>query len=181
MAYERRIRVTDTLKDVYLFYKDKLDNPLDEKDFKVIAYSLNKTISDMIIKKSFEFRIPFGLGFLRIKKTKLKFIIRNGKIDINKNIIDWGATWEYWEQKYMGKTRKEIRGIPNKKVIFQTNDHTDGEVMRWYWDRKISNVKNILVYSFKPVKGGSFNGFLTGRLGLGKWIKSDEKENDYYL
>ena len=51
--------------------------------------------------------------------------------------------------------------------------------MRWYWDKRISRVKNVLTYSFKPVKGGE-GYFYTGRLGLSKWINSRERKNEYY-
>lgn len=179
MAYERRIKITHTIDDCYKYYKNEYDGSLNKKEYKTIAYELNKTIADMIIRDSFEYRIPYGLGFIRIKKVKLKFRLYNGKIDINKNIIDWKATWDYWEKQYPGKTRAEIKKIPGKQVFFQDNEHTNGDVMRWYWDKRISRVKNILTYSFKPVKGGEGE-FYTGRLGLSKWINSREKRNEYY-
>jgi len=181
MAYERRIKIDYSISDIYRAYKKSTKNPIEESKFKLIAYELNKRISDIIITKSFEYRIPHGLGFLRIKKKKIKFRLYEGKIDLNKNIIDWKATWDYWYTQYPGLGQAEIKKIKGKKVFFQTNDHTGGEVMRWYWDRRIAHVKNVLIYSFKPVKGGLANGLHTGRLGLNKWITSDDKDNEYYL
>ena len=180
MAYERRIKITHTIKDCDSFYKKNYNNSLKEKKYKDIAYDLNSTIADMIIRESFEYRIPYGLGFIRIKKKKLKFKLFNGKLDVNKNIIDWESTWKYWEKQFPNNTRNEIKKLPGKKVFFHSNDHTNGEIMRWYWDKRISKVKNVLTYSFKPVKGGIFNDKYTGRLGLSKWIKSREKQNEYY-
>jgi len=139
------------------------------------------TVSDIIIKESVEYKLPSRLGFLRIRKTKPKLKIKNGRIDVNTNVIDWDASWKYWESEYPELTRNEIKKIKDKRVIFQTNKHTNGEVMRWYWDRTTCKVPNFSVYSFKPVKGGIFNNKYTGRLGLAKWIKSDEKTNDYYF
>lgn len=180
MAYERRIKVTHTIRNSYKFYKKNYENPVSERKYKDIAYDINKVISDLIIRDSFEYRLPYGLGFLRIKKKKQKFKLYNGKIDVNKNIIDWKATWDYWEQLYKGKTREEIKKIPGKKVFFQSNEHTNGEIMRWYWDKRTSRVTNILSYSFKTVKGGIQDGYYTGRLGLNRWINSSERENEYY-
>lgn len=180
MAYERRIKVTHGINDCYKYYRENYPSPLDPKTYKQIAYDINKEISNLIIKESFEYRIPYGLGFLRIKKKKLVFKLYEGKIDVNKNIIDWKTTWEYWVQKFPGKTRMEIKKLPGKKVFFQTNDHTNGEIMRWYWDKRIAKVKNILLYSFKPVKGGISENIYTGRLGLSRWINSREKQNEYY-
>ena len=100
---------------------------------------------------------------------------------LNKNIIDWAATIKYRQEQYPGKTKKELKEIKDKGIIFQSNDHTNGEVMSFYWDRSICSVVNHSIYSFDPVKGGVFDSYYTGRLGLAKWIKSDEKTNDYYL
>lgn len=181
MAYERRIEVTHTLDDAYKFYKQNYPEPhLTKQEYKKIAYLLNKTIANLIITESFEYRIPHGLGFLRIKKKKLKFKFTDGKINANKYIIDWKASWDYWVKKYPGLSRKEIKEIPNKGVYFQTNEHTNGEIMRWYWDKRISRVKNILSYSFRTVKGGVIDNYYMGRLGLSEWINSNDKKNDYY-
>ena len=180
MAYERKYKVTASLQDAYKMYKK--DNPdIDKRLYLDVAYDISKTISDMIIRESFEYRIPFKLGFLRIRKKTPKLKIKNGRLDINKNIIDWAATIKYWQEQYPGKTKKELKQIKDKGIIFQSNDHTNGEVMSFYWDRSICSVVNHSIYSFDPVKGGVFDSYYTGRLGLAKWIKSDEKTNDYYL
>lgn len=179
MAYERRYKVTSTLQDAYKTYNTSYE-PINKKLYIAIAYDILKHISNMIITNSLEYRIPNKLGFIRIKKTKPKLKIREGRIDVNKNIIDWKATWDAWNEMYPNKTRKEIKLIKDKRVIFQTNNHTDGEVMRWYWDRSVCNIKNNSIYSFARVKGGIFDGLYTGRLGLAQWIKSEDKTNDYY-
>lgn len=180
MAYERRIKVTHGINDCYKFYRKNYVAPLDIKTYKTIAYELNKAIANLIIKESFEYRMPHGLGFLRIKKKKLIFTLFEGKIDVNKNIIDWKASWDYWKTLYPGKSVMEIKKTPGKKVFFQTNDHTNGEVMRWYWDKRMSRIRNTYLYSFKPVKGGVSENEYTGRRGLSSWINSREKKNEYY-
>lgn len=181
MAYERDIKITKATNDIYKFYKSKYkDKALDERLFKDIYYELNKEISNLIITQSFEYRIPFRMGHLRIKKNKLKLRIKDGNVDVAKNLVNWEATWDYWHSIYPDKTHKEIKKIKGKKRIYQMNNHTDGDIMRWFWDRKSSNVKNQNKYKFKPVKGGIFEDRYIGRLGLAKWIKSEEKDNDYF-
>lgn len=175
--YERDYKITSSLQDAYKVYVRDYGK-IDKKQFLAVSYDITKTISDMIIRESLEYRMP-GLGYLRIRKAKAKLKIREGKIDVNKNIIDWETTWKYWNEKYPNKSRKEIKLIEGKKVFFQVNRHTDGNVMRWYWD-KYFTVKNVTVYSFKTIKGGIFDGVYMGRIGLGKWIKSEDKTNDYY-
>jgi hypothetical protein len=128
MAYKRDIKITSSLQDAYKLYKKEYKD-IDKRLYLDIAYELMMTISNMIITESLEYRMPSRLGFLRIKKSTLKLKIKNGKIDINKNIIDWGATWKYWESEYPNLSRKDIIAIKGKKVMFQTNSHTNGEVM----------------------------------------------------
>jgi hypothetical protein len=184
MAYERKYKVTKTISDIVRAYKKEMkssDSKIDDKTIKGILYELNKTISDLIIRESFEYKIPYKLGFLRIKKSDLNLKLKDGRIDVSRNIIDWKATLDYWEEKYGTRNRKELKKIPNKKRIFQTNESTNGEIMRWFWDKSFMSVKNRTVYFFDPVKGGTDSeGKLVGRHGLRDWIYSNEKKNDYY-
>lgn len=170
------------LYDSYKFYKKEVGrNGVDKLLYANICKEFNKRISDKIIRKSFEFRLPYRLGFLRIKAVKQNIIIKDGKIDTSRMGVDWKATWEYWNSIYPDKTRKEIKSIPNKKLIIHTNEHTDGYYFRWYWDRRQSNVKNYTAYVFEPVKGGIRDDkYYYGRKGVPKWVKSEDMNNYYY-
>jgi hypothetical protein len=145
---------------------------IDRKKYVSLCHMINTTISDKIIKESMEFRMPYRLGILSIKKTKLKINVKNGKLEKNKMIVDWGKTWEYWNSEYPGKTRKEINAIPDKIAIYNMNEHTNGYIMGWYWDKGTCMVHNQTVYSFRPTK--------RNRLSLAEWIRSDQRYNDYY-
>ena len=115
--------------------------------------------------------MPGRLGFIYIKKSPLKIRVVDGKLDTTKMIVDWGATWKYWREKYGDKTKEEIKQIKDKKVIYFTNEHTDGNVMKWYWDRTMCNIPNRTIYRFKPVKAN--------RLNLANWIRNKDRNNDY--
>ena len=182
-AYERKYKVTKTIKDIFKAYKEeKIVSPVDVKTFKEILYDINKVVSGLVIKESFEYKIPYRLGFIRIKKTKMRLALKDGKIDVTRNMVDWKATLDFWEEKYNTRDRKVLKEIPDKKRIFQTNEQTNGEIMRWYWDKSFTTIINKSVYLFKPVKGGTDSeGRLAGRLGLRDWINSDDKKNDYYF
>lgn len=178
--YERKFKVTATLQDAYKLYRKQFGE-VNKATFLAIAYDIMLTVSDMIIRESLEYRIPNKMGFLRVRKTKQRLIIKDGRIDCKRNKVDWNKSWEAWYKMYPNKSRKEIMNIPNKGLIYHKNYHTDGHIMRWYWVKKFSNVINSSVYSFDPVKGGKVGKYYTGRLGLAMWIKSDEKTNDYYF
>jgi hypothetical protein len=174
--YQHRVNITCGLWDAFKDFKqkNKLVYPkITRKEYVNICHLLNTKISDIIIKESFDFRMPGNLGMLTIRKSKVKIYVEDGKLQKNKMIIDWEKSWDYWHKEYPGKTRKEINAIPNKLSIYNMNEHTNGYIMGWHWDKTICSLPNQTVYYFKPTK--------RNRLALAAWIKSDEKENDYYL
>lgn len=180
--HERKVKITGGLWESYKKYKKENKNSkIDRKTYVNICHDFNKVISQKIIKESFEFKLPFRLGYLRIKSFKIEPKIVNGKLDKNKLAPDWDTTWKYWHKIYPDKTRKEIKLIANKKLIYHLNEHTDGYTMKWYWDKRFSCFKNQSVYLFKPVKGGIIDDEMyNGRLGLAAWIKSPLRKNEYY-
>jgi hypothetical protein len=184
MSYERKYKITGGISDIYKMYKKESilngSQIIDKKTFTKICYEFNKRISNKIITESFEFKIPFGLGYVRIKETKPKLRVKNGKLQTHKMCPNWNETKKLWNRLYPDKTWDEIRSIPNKKIIIHTNEHTDGSVMRWYWDKRLSNFRNQTCYKFKPVKGQVLEDMYIGRLGLGSWIKHPNRINEYY-
>lgn len=171
---KHEIKITDGLWDAYKHYKRKKGVPgITRKEYVDICHSLNKKVSDKIIKESLDFKIPFGLGSLSIKKNELKIRIKDGKIQKNKMIVDWETTWKIWNEEYAGLTNKEIRKLPNKTVVYQMNEHSNGYIMKWYWDKAGTKFNNKRVYRFKPTK--------QNRLDLATHIKSGDRENDYYM
>lgn len=173
--YEHDTPITHTLRDSWEYYRNKMmnkDKPyLSEKEYRAICYAFLIELSKKIIKESFEYKIPASLGYLRIRKGKLKFQIKDGRLKPSKKIIDWGNTRKVWYKKYPGLTLTQIKEIPDKPLVLYTNEHTNGEVMRWYWNKETCRVKNKTVYLFKPTK--------TNRKNLKKWINNEFRENDY--
>lgn len=185
----RRNSVDNNMNDMWLYYKENYNKPVDKTTFVQVCYLLNKKIANSIITESFEFKMPFRLGKLRIKTNKQKIIIKDGKLDPNKMPINWVATKELWRSLYPELSwdkswnilSDELTNIPNKQLVFHENDHSNGYINRWYWDKSLANTKNHTGYIFKPVKGGIVNGkYHYGKRGLAAWIKDDEKNNEYY-
>jgi hypothetical protein len=178
---ERKIKLQGNLWKSYKRYKSLWNNNVSRTTYCSICIDFNRIVSDKIIKESFEFKLPFGLGILRIKANKIKYKFKDGKLDYSKMATNWNETLKLWNKIYPNKTKEELKQIPNKKLVVHTNEHTDGSIMRWYWDKYFAKVNNITVYKFKPVKGGIFSDNLyTGRLGLSAWIKDENRTNEYY-
>lgn len=181
--YQHMYTMDYNYDDIYEFYRENYSKKISKKEFKKLCYTFNKIIGNKIIKESFEFKLPFRLGSIRIKaeKQKIKFK-ENGKVDKSKTSIDWGATWKMWYEQFPHLSYKEIQAEPNKTSLVHTNEHSNGYIMRWFWDKRLSNTKNQSAYIFKPVKGGYLEkeGIYYGKRGLSSWIKNYEKTNEYY-
>lgn len=125
----RKQKRNKTLVDAYLdfekeFKDEKLMADIDKATYRDICIRFNKLISKSIIENSFEFKLPAGLGIIRIKK------IANS----NKRRVDWKSTKEH-----------------NVKV-FHLNFHTDGFYFKWFWHKKKAIFTNKSAYSFSPTR-----------------------------
>ena len=181
--YKRDFKVTGGLWDAYKFYKLKYPKSvIDRSTYVSICQLFNKRISDKIIRESTEYRLPFKLGFLRIKSFKAAIKIKNNKIVSTRNYVNWAKTLELWERLYNTRDRSILRTIPDKKLVYHLNEHTNGYSMKWLWDRRGCNIINNRTYIFTPVKGGiTKEGYHYGRKGLAAWIVNEDRTNEYFL
>ena len=186
--YERLVKITGGISDAYNLFKQwKPQFPMSKKKYVDTCYLINKKLSDSIIRESLELKLPYRLGYIRIKSRKQTIKFVDGKIDYSKNAIDWRSTISLWSELYPGKSKGELREIKDKPLIIHENDHTNGNILGWYWDKRMSNVSNITAYKFIPVKGqqdqsyyDQVDAYYYGKKGLAKWAKSDDRDNEYY-
>jgi hypothetical protein len=172
--FKHKVKITAGIKDAYKDFRIKykaIHPHIRRTKYNNVCYLLNEAISDKIIKESYEFKIPYRLGRISIRKSKNTPRIKDGKLDASRMVPDWVRTWQLWYEEYPGMTREQIWDIKDKIVVYNLNEHTNGYVMKWHWDKSTSSLKNSSVYQFKPTKAN--------RLNLARWINSDEFENDY--
>jgi hypothetical protein len=180
---EMLFRMDYNYDDIYDHYKSKYDPKMNKILFKRLCGDFNLMLNNDIVTKSFEFKLPYRLGSVRIRTNRQKIAFKDdGKLDTKKMSIDWGGSWKMWREIYPDKTYKEIMETPNKKILMHTNEHSNGYIMRWLWDKRLSNTRNQLVYIFRPVKGGykENEDIYFGKRGLSSWIKNDERTNEYF-
>lgn len=158
MAYIRRSKNKATkdyvTKDIYNYYKSKVDKPVSRVTFRDFLigddadFSNSKGIIPQlmmkVINENFEWKMPFRLGIISVKKSKPKVLI-NHKGKITKR-VNFKASFEYWRKKYPGKTDEEIATIPNKPRIYHDNDETNGYQFKFFWDKFDAPVINITNY-----------------------------------
>jgi hypothetical protein len=130
--------------DLYKFYKEqqleKGKTPVSLSDYRKIIRKFNDAVCTSIVECSDEFRMPYRLGYLRIRKFKQRLKIdADGKLITKHLEPDWQATKQLWAENEKAKEEK--------KLVWHTNKHTQGYYYKWYWDKSACNITNHSVYS----------------------------------
>jgi hypothetical protein len=97
------------------------------------------------------FNMPFRLGAIGIIQYKKKIRFDSeGRLSHKGLIPDWAKTKALWKELYPEcKTAEDYKKIQHKKVVYRTNEHTDGRVFKFHWKKRYSNIKNISVYQLR--------------------------------
>lgn len=119
-----------TVKDFYPDYiKDREDWPiaLDEKTYKNLIIDFFQSLKDLLIKDVHEFKMPFRLGYLSVRKAEINH--KRLKVDFKKT--------------------KELN-----KTVYHLNMHSDNFYFFMHWDKYNSYCKftNASYYKFKLVR-----------------------------
>jgi len=166
MAYKRnegKNNADYSLRELYKRYKTNIENPVPYKTFADFLREYNSRIMDAIIYERLEFRMPARVGYVRIQRRRLMAYMKDGQI-VKKHIpVDWKRTLDYWRELYPDKTDQEIKEIPNKKVLRHHNEHTNGNSVKFYWDKSRSIAVNQSCYVFKATR--------TAKEDLARFIK----------
>lgn len=142
-----------SLNDLYDHYCLKYNNIVSKKLFKSILIDYFELLVPQIIESNLEVRLPCRLGYLRIKtKEYIIKLDKEGNLDKHSLIIDYGKTLKLWKKLYPDKTADEIKLIPNKKLIYQLNEHSDNRRFLWFWDRVTCNIPHQSYYKINMTR-----------------------------
>ena len=127
-----------SLKNIYKEYKKEYKNSISKSEFLRISYMFLKFLIDKVIDG--EEVTLLRLGILRItgKKQNITYD-ENGKIKgVSPN---WVKTKKLWETNEQAKI--------DKKVIYNTNEHSDGIRYKYNWVKKNLILKFKTLYSLQ--------------------------------
>ena len=138
-------------KEIYRFYKkDQKDKAVDYSKFWKVWEEFIDIRMQLVIYENLEFYMSNRTGSIRVEivcdALKLR---KDGSVRMWKN---WGETVKLWAKLYPGKTPEEIKAIKDKPVVYYTNDHVDGKVLRYFWDKSTCNFKNHTHFKFEPIR-----------------------------
>jgi hypothetical protein len=162
-------------KDLYKFYingitpiesisggKTRGEYDLKEKEYSKILKDLNLEIIKLIILENFEFKIPCSLGTLSMKQSPIEYKLdEKGELNTKYLTADYKATRALW--------LKDEEARKAKKMIFLTNEHTNGYRMSYWWSKSGARIVGIAAYYFvacRQVKRAPVNYLKNKELGL---------------
>ncbi len=152
----RKVLADYKFGDIYRFYKERYgEEALPKSVVHEIYKRLFPEIIKLIVFENLDYRMPARLGSLRVrKKLAVPLLDKDGNLDTRSMSINYKATKKLWEKLYPGKTAEELKLIEGKKIIRETNDHTNNYRLYWFWDKLTSNVANQFVYYINVCRDG---------------------------
>jgi len=121
------------------YYKIAAKNPVDEKRFRAISGAFNRYLMDRVLDGD-SITLPSKLGPISLQSFKPTIKIEDDG-SIKGLAPDWVKTKALWDRN---PTAKE-----NKKLVYHANEHTDGERIKYRWQKMLVNVANKKYYTFK--------------------------------
>jgi len=137
-----KMKMYKNLNDTYITYKLSSSNPIEKKDYTNICSLYHKFLIRKILEGNIV-RLPAKMGTLCVTGKKQK-IRRDEQGNIISLAPDWRKTIEYWKKN---ETAKQ-----NKKIIYCTNEHSNGVRYKYLWSKKNVTVPYKNLYSLRLVR-----------------------------
>jgi len=126
---------------------------------------LLQTILDEVVFVGHEWSLPGNLGSMRIRKHKPKLKIgSDGQVITIGMAVDYGATKQLWASNPKAANKRVL--------IYHTNNHTHGYRMCFWWDKRISRIRNQSAYWFRASR--------TNKRTLAAMIKFNDGTIDFF-
>jgi len=142
---------------------------INRSKFNSILRDFNKEVRVRILD-GFEYKLPFGLGHLRVEQFKKKLRFKEGSLSKSRMRVNWNAIIVAFMKKNshypMGyrqarETMSDLNKNPHKyegldlkpmKLIYHYNENTSGYCCKISWERGYPPVRNLIRYKFRPSK-----------------------------
>ena len=109
-----------------------------------IIKACNLAVMNLIIKRGIEFRLPYRMSHMSVVKKKIGFLtLPNGRVRLLSQ-VDWTKTHDMWNKNPEAKAKK--------KVVYYTNEHSAGFIIRVRYLNTYANFKGATFYRFHPTR-----------------------------
>lgn len=151
---KNKLQVDYGLPDYYKFYKSRYMDvdrsavglsqkqyDVSRKEYHAIICEFNLEIRRLIVDEAYDFRMPFNIGIIGLRKYKPNIKIIDGKIVTNNFPINPRETRKLWDSNPEAKEKK--------MYVRYTNKHSDGYVFTIHHFRNSAKFKNKTFYRFE--------------------------------
>ena len=138
--------IQDTYKEYVELYPEGSINYLTYAEYRDITTMFFKYMADRIVYKSLTVTLPFRLGEISVEKHKPAYK------SLRKMVMDWDRSREL---------NKQVR---------QFNEHSNGYIYKFLWNRHKCITPHHQSYAFKPAR--------SLKREVARLVKT--KENDYF-
>lgn len=147
---EEKIKTHINSPETYKYYKDNNFGRNRSSEFYVSKTLYGKflkmffeEIMNKVIYDNYEFKMPYRIGTLFIRKQKPSVKIIDGKIR-SSYPVDWNETLKLWDRDKEAKDKKII--------VKNLNKHTNGYSFKIVYSRQLANYKNKYAWWFVPTR-----------------------------
>lgn len=116
---------------------------LTPKQYGAFIKTVFDELTDKIIYENYEFKVPYKMGTICIRKYQKKIKIVDGKVQ-NNFPVDWNETLKLWERDEEAKRKKVL--------VKHLNKHSDGFIYKWQWIRNRADIPNRHYWYFRPTR-----------------------------
>lgn len=150
----RKFKTSYSYKDLYKYYKD--NHPKNAVSYKMFIITLKRyfdVIMPMIIEDNLELRLPARLGHFRIRQSDYKIKLNDqGELDKRHLKVNYKKSKDLWSKKYPDKTFVEIAAIKDKPLVYHLNEHSDGKLFQYHWDKILCKVSHQKYYKISIIR-----------------------------
>lgn len=141
---KNKVRPGYGINDYYNFFKKKSKHDIPKDKFRKILKEFNEAMIKEIVLENYEFKLPYRLGTLGLRKFKPKLQLDKDNKLINHNPPDFKKTRELWEKDPIAREKKIL--------VRHLNKHTNGYIFEIRYFTKNALFKNKTSYKFTPVR-----------------------------
>ncbi len=147
---KNKIQVDYKSDDLYKFYiknNPHMEDIVSKATYmEIIKDFMREKFNHMMIS-NIEYYLPARLGNVTIKSKRIEASLdADGNLDKTKLAVDYNKTLKLWAKIYPNKTLDEIKAVPDRRMVYHLNEHSDGRKVYFFWDKLTSNVRNQSAY-----------------------------------
>lgn len=132
------IKTDKNIRDSYKIYKKKSESPIEIKDYIDLCNEYNKYIMERVFE-GYSVMLPGKLGSFSIVGKQVK--ISYGEDGTPNLAPNWNKTKKLWARCPECKERR--------KLVYHTNEHSDGIRYKLIWSKKRVLIKHKTLYSLR--------------------------------